>query len=64
MSRRLRRQQRGPALVKFNDHRVCHIAVTNTAPHSVTIGRHEFIGGPDQWNNVDEPQPLDQNLVT
>ena len=64
MSRRLRHLQGGPALIKFNDHKVCRIAVTNTAPYSVTIGRHEFIGGLDQWNNVDEPRPLDSETVT
>ena len=56
MSRRLRHLQGGPALVKFNDNNVCRIAVTNSAPYSVTIGRHEFIGGLDQWTNVDQPR--------
>ena len=51
-------------MVKFDDLRVCRIAVTNTAPYSVTIGRHEFIGGLYQWNNVDDPQPLDSEMVT
>ena len=64
MSRRLCHLQGGPALVKFNDLKVCRIAVTNTDPYSVTIGRHEFIGGLDQWNNVDEPQTLDSEIVT
>ena len=64
MSRRLCHLQGGPALVKLNDHRVCRIPVTNTAPYSVTIGCHKFIGGLDQWNNVDEPQPLDSEMVT
>ena len=59
MSQRLRHLQGGPALVKFNDLKTCRIAVTNTAPYSVTIGRQEFIRGLDQWNNVNEPQPLD-----
>ena len=64
MSKRLRHLQGGPALVKFNDHCVCYLMVTNTAPYLVTIGRHEFIGGLDQLNKVDEPQPLDQDLMT
>ena len=64
MSRRLRHLQGGPALVKFNDIGICRIAVTNTALYSVTIGRHEFIGGLDQWHNVDEPRLLDTDVVT
>ena len=55
MFRRLRHIQGGPALVKFNDHQVCYLAVTNTAPYLVTIGRNEFIGGLDQWTNIDDP---------
>ena len=58
MSTRLRHLQGGPALVKFNDHRVCYLAITNTAPYSVTIGRNEVIGG------LDDPRPLDQDIVT
>ena len=64
MSTRLRHLQGGPALVRFNDHRVCYLAITNTAPYSVTIGLNEFIGGLDQWNNAADPQPLDQDIVT
>ena len=64
LSRRLRHLQGGPALVEFNDHRVCYLALTNTAPYSVTIGRNEFIGELDQWTNVDDPRPLDQDIVT
>ena len=64
MSPKLRHLRGGPALVKFNDRRVCYLAVTNTAPYLVTIGRNEFISGLDQWNNLDEPQPLDQDIVT
>ena len=64
MSPRLRHLQGGPALVKFKNRQVCYLAVTNTAPYSITIGRNEFIGGLDQWNNVEEPQPLDQDIVT
>ena len=64
LSRRLRHLQGGLALVEFNDHRVCYLALTNTAPYSVTIGRNEFIGELDQWTNVDDPRPLDQDIVT
>ena len=30
----------------------------------VTIGRNEFIGGLDQWSNIEDPRPLDQDIVT
>ena len=51
-------------MVEFNDHRFCYLALTNTAPYSVTIGRNQFIGELDQWTNVDDPRSLDQDIVT
>ena len=39
------------------------MALTNTAPYAVHIGRNELIGGLDQWTSTDEPIPLDDLTI-
>ena len=63
MSSRIRHLQGGPAIVKFPDHKICKLAITNTPPYKVNFGRNEFIGGLDQWTRVESPQPLDPQIV-
>ena len=51
---------RGPAIVQFNQNKVCKVAITNTAPYPITLRQNEFIGALDQWTGVEQPIPLDQ----
>ena len=44
-----------PALVTLNRNWVCSIALTNTAPNYINIGRNKFIGTVEQLKNVNEP---------
>ena len=55
----------GPAIVTFNEHNVCQVAITNTAPYPITLRRGEFLGSLDQWsrNDMGEPIPLDHKVV-
>ena len=39
------------------------MAITNTAPHAVHIGRNELIRGLDQWTSTEEPIPLDDLTI-
>ena len=53
----------GPALVSFNQNKVCKVAITNTAPYPITLCQNEFIGALDQWTDVDDPLPLEQKMI-
>lgn len=44
-------------------HRVCKLAVSNTAPYAVYLGRQEFICSLEQWKDVGVPKELDQRMV-
>ena len=52
-----------PALVTLNRNWVCSIALTNTAPNDINIGRNKFIGTVEQLKNVGEAKEVDQKTV-
>ena len=53
----------GPALVSFDNKRVCKVAITNTAPYAINLGQNEFISTLHQWTDVDTPIPLDHKVM-
>ena len=63
MSPQLRHLLGGPALVEFNNNKICQLAITNVAPYEINITRKKFIGGLHQWISMDPPQPLSPQLM-